>query len=232
MLASNRCVGRCGVHVSIQFATGRRLAEHLQRDPVARRQLGVRWSSRLPASRRARRSGGRRGLLESAGVYPIAAWKGPAGYVVSTDPDRLNLDFIHAFLPPRTGRVACRATPSSARSPTRCRSGFTRPRENRQASPARSPTTLPTLTSATCSSRLDHRGRGLAKFLVSCVLTHPQLQGLRRWALATADAHGLYRQFGFGPPAQPDIHMFIERSPAELRSSASDGQSPATGDTA
>lgn len=78
----------------------------------------------------------------------------------------------------------------------------------------------------------DHRGRGLGKFLVSCVLTHPQLQGLRRWSLATADAHGLYRQFGFGPPAQPDIHMFIERSPAELWSSATDDQSPTTDETA
>jgi GNAT superfamily N-acetyltransferase len=78
----------------------------------------------------------------------------------------------------------------------------------------------------------DHRGRGLGKFVVSCVLTHPQLQGLRRWALATADAHDLYRQFGFGPPAQPDIHMFIERSPAELWPSTSDDQSPATSETA
>lgn len=44
------------------------------------------------------------------------------------------------------------------------------------------------------------RGRGLSKLIVRCVLAHPQLQGLRRWMLATADAHGLYRQFGFETP--------------------------------
>jgi hypothetical protein len=35
-------------------------------------------------------------------------------------------------------------------------------------------------------------------------------------ALVTADAHGLYVRHGFGPPSMPQIHMFIERSPAEL----------------
>lgn len=61
-----------------------------------------------------------------------------------------------------------------------------------------------------------HRRRGLGKFLVTYTLAHPQLQGLRRRALATADAHGLYRQFGFTPAQQPHIHMFIERPAAEL----------------
>jgi len=42
-----------------------------------------------------------------------------------------------------------------------------------------------------------HRGHGLAKWMMECILRHPDLQGLRRWALATADAHGLYEQFGF-----------------------------------
>jgi GNAT superfamily N-acetyltransferase len=62
----------------------------------------------------------------------------------------------------------------------------------------------------------EHRGRGLGKFLVEIVLGHPELQGLRRWALATADAHELYRRCGFRSPSQPEIHMVIERSPEEL----------------
>lgn len=41
------------------------------------------------------------------------------------------------------------------------------------------------------------RGQGLGKWLVSVVMAHPQLQGLRRWLLATRDAHELYRRFGF-----------------------------------
>ena len=54
-----------------------------------------------------------------------------------------------------------------------------------------------------------HRGRGLSKQLVAAVSAHPELQGLRRWMLATADAHGLYRQHGFTPLAEPE--RFMER---------------------
>lgn len=42
-----------------------------------------------------------------------------------------------------------------------------------------------------------YRGRGLSKWLMACIKMHPDLQGLRRWSLATRDAHGLYKQFGF-----------------------------------
>jgi GNAT superfamily N-acetyltransferase len=45
-----------------------------------------------------------------------------------------------------------------------------------------------------------YRGHGIAKQLLTAIQTHPDLQGLRRWILATADAHTLYEQFGFGPP--------------------------------
>ena len=54
-----------------------------------------------------------------------------------------------------------------------------------------------------------YRGRGLAKFLMQCIRQHPQLQGLRRWALATRDAHGLYTQFGFRPLIRPKRFMEI-----------------------
>lgn len=43
----------------------------------------------------------------------------------------------------------------------------------------------------------DHRGQGLSKWLMEIITSHPELQGLRRWILATRDAHDLYRQFGF-----------------------------------
>ena len=49
----------------------------------------------------------------------------------------------------------------------------------------------------------DQRGRGLAAWLVATVLAHPELQGLRRWLLATRDAHGLYSKFGFTAVADP-----------------------------
>ena len=54
-----------------------------------------------------------------------------------------------------------------------------------------------------------HRGKGLSKRLMAAVLAHPELQGLRRWTLATRDAHTLYEQFGF---TQPKVaNRFMER---------------------
>ena len=54
----------------------------------------------------------------------------------------------------------------------------------------------------------SHRGSGLGKWLVACVLEHPDLQGLRRIALMTRDAHELYRRFGFG--AMPESARYLE----------------------
>lgn len=53
----------------------------------------------------------------------------------------------------------------------------------------------------------SHRGRGLSKMLMDAIVAHPQLQGLRRWMLATRDAHGLYAQYGFTPVKSPDRWM-------------------------
>jgi GNAT superfamily N-acetyltransferase len=52
-----------------------------------------------------------------------------------------------------------------------------------------------------------HRGQGHSKALIAAILAHPELQGLRRLSLATADAHGLYASFGFLPPARPENLM-------------------------
>lgn len=53
----------------------------------------------------------------------------------------------------------------------------------------------------------EYRGNGLSKWLMEVVSEHPELQGLRRTILATADAHGLYAQFGFTPLGRPDRWM-------------------------
>ena len=52
-----------------------------------------------------------------------------------------------------------------------------------------------------------YRGKGLSKWLISTVVSHPKLQGLRRITLATRDAHGLYKKFGFEPLENPEIFM-------------------------
>jgi GNAT superfamily N-acetyltransferase len=53
----------------------------------------------------------------------------------------------------------------------------------------------------------DHRGRDLGKWLMKTIVEQPDLQGLRRWLLATRDAHGLYEQFEFSSLRYPERWM-------------------------
>lgn len=53
----------------------------------------------------------------------------------------------------------------------------------------------------------EYRGHALGKWLMESILAHPNLQGLRRWSLATRDAHGLYKQFGFTELSNPASWM-------------------------
>lgn len=57
----------------------------------------------------------------------------------------------------------------------------------------------------------EYRSRGYSKQLVAEIMAHPQLQGLRRFMLATSDAHGLYAQYGFDAPARPQSLMEVLR---------------------
>ena|SRR5438105_9100011 len=56
-----------------------------------------------------------------------------------------------------------------------------------------------------------HRGQGLSKRLMEFIFAHPDLHGLRRFMLATKDAHGLYRQFGFTELSNPARFMELHR---------------------
>jgi GNAT superfamily N-acetyltransferase len=143
-------------------------------------------------------------------------WIGSDQYVVSTDPARLDVDRIHQFLYtaywstgiPRevVERSIANSVPFGLYAPSREQVGFARVVTDRATYAYLGDVYVETA----------HRGRGLGKFLVSCVLDHPDLQGLRRWALATADAHTLYARHGFTAPAHPEMHLFIERAPADL----------------
>ncbi|MCL1037540.1 GNAT family N-acetyltransferase [Shewanella submarina] len=53
----------------------------------------------------------------------------------------------------------------------------------------------------------EHRGKGLSKLMMDKIISHPELQGLRRMMLATRDAHGLYLKYGFTPLVAPDTFM-------------------------
>jgi N-acetylglutamate synthase-like GNAT family acetyltransferase len=62
----------------------------------------------------------------------------------------------------------------------------------------------------------DYRTRGLGKWLMQTIMTHPDLVDLRRWLLVTSDAHGLYRQYGFTPIEDPERWMqLFKRFPQE-----------------
>jgi GNAT superfamily N-acetyltransferase len=65
----------------------------------------------------------------------------------------------------------------------------------------------------------SRRGNGLGRWLIECVISHPDLQGLRRMSLVTADAHRLYAQFGFVALATPERYM-EKRDPDVYRRSA------------
>ena len=55
----------------------------------------------------------------------------------------------------------------------------------------------------------EYRGRGLGKWLMDAVQSHPDLQNLRRFILLTRDAHRLYEKFGFTRPRDPNRYMEI-----------------------
>jgi GNAT superfamily N-acetyltransferase len=57
----------------------------------------------------------------------------------------------------------------------------------------------------------EFRGRGLGKRLMNSILSHPELRTIMRFTLGTQDAHGLYAQFGFTSPANPERQMELLR---------------------
>ena len=129
-------------------------------------------------------------------------------YDISTDPSRLQLDAIHACLtrsywsPGVPRDVVARAIAHSM-----CFGIYL---DEAQVGFARVVTDKATFAYLADVYVLEeHRGQGLSKRLVETIQAHPDLQGLRRFLLATRDAHGLYAQFGFRPLAAPDRMMEI-----------------------
>lgn len=57
----------------------------------------------------------------------------------------------------------------------------------------------------------DHRGKGISKWIMKNIISHPKLQGIRRMVLATSDAHGLYEEFGFKALNSPDSFMELHQ---------------------
>lgn len=130
------------------------------------------------------------------------------GFLISTNRARLDVDVIHDFL---TNCYWCKGIPREtvARSieHSLCFGIYD---ESDQVGFARVISDFATYAYIGDVFVLEsHRGRGLSKWLMECILQHPQLQGLRRWSLVTSDAHGLYSQFGFIPLQAPERWMEI-----------------------
>jgi len=118
------------------------------------------------------------------------------GYLISTDKRLLDLSVIHDFLAHAywaAGIPRETVERSIAHSLT-----FGLYEEKRQIGFARVITDHATFAYLADVFILeDFRGRGLGEWLIETVMSHSELQGLRRWMLATRDAQGLYRKSGF-----------------------------------
>ncbi len=135
------------------------------------------------------------------------------GIVVSTDRSRLDLDVIHGFLTTSYwARGIPRETVVRSMEHSLCFGAFD---EGRQVGFARVVSDRATFAYICDVFALEsHRGGGVGKSLMAAITSHPELQGLRRWTLFTRDAHGLYRQFGFGAAAHPERLMeVVDRDP-------------------
>ncbi len=130
-----------------------------------------------------------------------------AGYLISDDPARLDIEAIHAFLTRSYwSEKIPRDTVARAVGNSLCLGVYTA--EGAQVGLVRVITDYATFAYLCDVYVLEsHRGRGLSKAAMQAYSTHPRLQGLRRQHLVTRDAHGLYSQFGFSVVGQPELHM-------------------------
>ena len=129
-----------------------------------------------------------------------------APIVVDSDPERLDVAVVHGFL---TDSYWAKGIPvETVRRSIRNSLCFGLYEGSRQIGFARVVTDRATFAYLADVFVLEsHRGRGLAKLLMDAVVAHPELQGLRRWMLATRDAHALYAQYGFTPLPAPEGFM-------------------------
>lgn len=142
------------------------------------------------------------------------------GCVLSDDPWRVDLDVVHGFLtaaywsPGVSRDTVARAVAGSVVV------GAYQPPTGRQVGFARAVTDRATFAwLADVFVLPGHRGQGLARAMVTALLEHPDLRGLRRWMLATADAHRLYTGLGFAPPDHPE-RLMERRQPGASRGTA------------
>ncbi len=129
------------------------------------------------------------------------------GFQVSTDRSRLNLDAIHEFLS-QESYWAQNRTFEQTKTAIENSICFGVYHGEKQIGFARVVSDQATFAYIGDVFIIDEfRGRELSKWLMEVIVEHPDLQGLRRWVLATRDAHGLYKQFDFDALRFPERWM-------------------------
>ena len=128
-------------------------------------------------------------------------------YTISTDRSRLDINLIHDYISNHSYWGSGRARDVVLRSIENSMA-FGVYQGEQQVGFARIVTDYATFAwVADVFIVREHRGRGLSKWLMEVIIAHPQLQGFRRWVLATKDAHGLYERFGFIKLHRPERWM-------------------------
>jgi len=136
-------------------------------------------------------------------------------YLISTDPTRLDLAVMHRWLSERSYWAEGRTRETVARSVEHSLNFGAYNAIGAMVGAARVVTDWSTFAWL-CDVFVveDHRGSGLGVALVEAAVTHPDLRDIKRFALATADAHDLYRRFGFTELERPKRWMMRRGSTA------------------
>lgn len=117
-------------------------------------------------------------------------------YLISTDKTKLDLPVIHQYLSERSYWAQGRSMDTTRKSidNSLCFGVYA---DGQQIGFARVVTDYATFAWLADVFILEsHRGLGLSKWLIECVVSHPDLQHLKNFLLATKDAHELYRRYG------------------------------------
>jgi len=140
----------------------------------------------------------------------MAATNATSNWEVSSDRDRLDRKLVHGFLSGTYWAAGIpRATVDHAIDNSYCFGVYEAGRQIAFARVITDHATFAWLADVFVVE--SHRGRGVGKHLVAAILADPGLQNLRRWMLATLDAHGVYEPFGFRAVSHPERFMEIRR---------------------
>jgi predicted GNAT family acetyltransferase len=130
---------------------------------------------------------------------------------ITTNPARFDIDFIHRFLSEEStwAKNIPFETVKKSLQHSLCFAGFENGQQIAFARVVTDFATFAYLVDVFVVS--EARGKGHCKTLLNAVLAHPELQGLRRFLLASSNARGVYEKFGFTPIGKPEIFMEINR---------------------